>query len=234
MDSTGLLDVLGNENRRRILKLLSERPCYVSELSGRLKVAPKAILQHLEALESAGIVSSFEGHQRRKYFQISENVLIEIFLSPYTFRIEAYLESPPPPQLAALIQRTPMAASPSSTEDKPSSTEDKERYNSSRIALSGLVRRIEQLKNAQRELSRAKQSLQIQLVNAIDAAMEHIETLSPDPLSAEIMAYLLREPKTSAQLLEALDISPEALEGALRRLKSMGLITEKGGKWRLI
>lgn len=227
MDSTGLLDVLGNENRRRILKLLSERPCYVSELSGRLKVAPKAILQHLEALESAGIVSSFEGHQRRKYFQISENVLIEIFLSPYTFRIEAYLESPPPPQLAALIQRTPVAAFPSSSEDK-------ERYGSSRMALSGLVRRIEQLKSAQRELSRAKQSLQIQLVNAIDAAMEHIETLSPDPISAEIMAYVLREPKTSAQLSEALDIPIEAVDSALRRLKSMGLITEKGRKWRLL
>jgi len=227
MDSTGLLDVLGNENRRRILKLLSERPCYVSELSGRLKVAPKAILQHLEALESAGIVRSFEGHQRRKYFQISENVLIEIFLSPYTFGIEAYLESPPPPQLAALIQRMPMATSRSSPEYE-------ERYVSSRMALSGLVRRIEQLKSAQRELSRAKQSLQIQLVNAIDAAMEHIETLSPDPISAEIMAYVLREPKTSAQLSEALATPQETVDEALRRLKSMGLITEKGGKWRLL
>src|SRR5665811_2332329 len=42
MDEAELLDILGNENRRNILKLLSLRPFYVTEISERLQVAPKA------------------------------------------------------------------------------------------------------------------------------------------------------------------------------------------------
>jgi len=34
-----LLDILGNENRRNILTLLSYRPCYVTEISEELGVA---------------------------------------------------------------------------------------------------------------------------------------------------------------------------------------------------
>jgi len=226
MHSTELLDLLGNENRRRMLKLLSERPCYVSELSGRLKVAPKAVIQHLEVLERAGLITSFKGGQRRKYYQISENILIEVSLSPYTFGIEVFLESPPPPQLAALLQRAPMVA----PHHKDMSSE---RQAASRVALSGIARRMEQLKSAQIELSKAQQSLQIQLVNAIDAAMEHIETLSSDALSAEILAYILRGPQTSRQLSSMLDIPLDVVEGTMRKLKSASLITEQDGKWRL-
>lgn len=229
MYSTELLDVLGNENRRRILKLLSERPCYVSELSVRLKVAPKAVIQHLEALERAGLITCFDGGQRRKYYQISENVLMEVSLSPYTFGIEVFLESLPPPQLAALLQRAPVAASPSPHQGGA----EHERQAASRVALSGIVRRIEQLKSAHRELSRAKQSLQIQLVNAIDAAMEHIEALSPDATSAEIMAYILRGAHTSGELSAKLDMPLEVVEQTLRELKSRGLVVEKGGRWSL-
>ncbi len=37
MDPAKLLDILGgNENRRKIIQLLANRPCYVSEISGRL------------------------------------------------------------------------------------------------------------------------------------------------------------------------------------------------------
>ena len=36
MDSADLLDLLGNENRRRILALLARRPYYVTEMSEEL------------------------------------------------------------------------------------------------------------------------------------------------------------------------------------------------------
>ncbi|MDQ1274790.1 MAG: ArsR family transcriptional regulator, partial [Euryarchaeota archaeon] len=54
MDPAKLLDILGNENRRKIIQLLANRPCYVSEISGRLGVGPKAIISHLNLLEQAG------------------------------------------------------------------------------------------------------------------------------------------------------------------------------------
>lgn len=54
MDSAVLLDLLGNENRRRILRLLSHKPCYVTEISEYLGVSPKAVIDHLRKLEDAG------------------------------------------------------------------------------------------------------------------------------------------------------------------------------------
>jgi len=88
MDTPDLLDILGNENRRNILSLLSNRPCYVTEISEELKVSPKAIIDHLKILEEAGIVESFHDQQSRKYYQIANNVRIEVAISPLTFQIE--------------------------------------------------------------------------------------------------------------------------------------------------
>ena len=72
MDMTYLLDILGNENRRNILTLLSYRPCYVTEISEELKVSPKAIIDHLKILEDAGLIESFYDEQRRKYYEIAD------------------------------------------------------------------------------------------------------------------------------------------------------------------
>ncbi len=57
-----LLDILGNETRRRILLLLTKRPYFVSELSQELGVGQKAVLEHLRILESAGLI---EGEDRK-------------------------------------------------------------------------------------------------------------------------------------------------------------------------
>jgi len=67
MDEAALLDILGNENRRNILKLLSLRPFYVTEISERLHVAPKAVISHLSMLEQAGIIAFIVDERRRKY-----------------------------------------------------------------------------------------------------------------------------------------------------------------------
>ncbi|MCS7121572.1 MAG: ArsR family transcriptional regulator [Archaeoglobaceae archaeon] len=82
-----MLEVLGNETRRKILDLLSKKPCYVSELSYYLRVAPKALIEHLEKLEKAGIISSFEDG-KRKYYYISKRLDISIVITPHTFRVE--------------------------------------------------------------------------------------------------------------------------------------------------
>jgi len=82
-----LMDILGNPNRRRILRLLAEKPCYVTEISERLKLSPKAVLEHLEVLQSSGLVECFYGEQKRKYYYVSRDVHLEIFLSPFNFEI---------------------------------------------------------------------------------------------------------------------------------------------------
>ncbi len=96
MDADAILDLLGNENRRRILRLLSRKPCYVTEISNSIRVAPKAVIEHLELLEEGGLIEPRYGavppdergpegrqgrHQRRKYYSISENLLVEVRLA---------------------------------------------------------------------------------------------------------------------------------------------------------
>jgi len=66
MDSAVLLDLLGNENRRRILRLLATKPCYVTEISEYLDVSPKAVIDHLRKLDEAGLVESTTDDHRRR------------------------------------------------------------------------------------------------------------------------------------------------------------------------
>ncbi len=85
MESAELLDLLGNENRRRILRLLSRKPCYVTEIGEYLDVSPKAVIDHLEKLEEAGIVESRTDGSRRKYFNIARDVRLEVTVSRHEY-----------------------------------------------------------------------------------------------------------------------------------------------------
>lgn len=85
MDSAEFLDLLGNENRRRILQLLARKPCYVTEISEFLGVSPKAVIDHLRKLEEAGLVNSRTDDRRRKYFSINRHIRLEVTVSPYEF-----------------------------------------------------------------------------------------------------------------------------------------------------
>ena len=95
MDAGALLDLLGNRNRRRILRLLARKPCYVTEISEHLGVSPKAVIDHLRKLEDAGLIESRTDDQRRKYFHIARNVRLEVTVAPYGFATKsAYPASP--------------------------------------------------------------------------------------------------------------------------------------------
>ncbi|MGZ6265905.1 MAG: ArsR/SmtB family transcription factor [Candidatus Limnocylindrales bacterium] len=52
-----LYRALGDESRLRILKLLSERDCYLTEIAHELDLSKPTILHHLAALRSAGLVT---------------------------------------------------------------------------------------------------------------------------------------------------------------------------------
>jgi ArsR family transcriptional regulator len=89
MDIEKLLNMLGNETRREILQMLSERPYYVSELSQELSIGQKAIIEHLSLMHGVGIIESkFEKVKRgrpRKYFLISKDVMLEVSIGTDTF-----------------------------------------------------------------------------------------------------------------------------------------------------
>jgi len=82
-----LLDILGNENRRRIIALLETRSCFVTEISERLSISPKAVIEHLQILEQALIITHQTGSNRRKYYHISHELDISIQKIPKERRI---------------------------------------------------------------------------------------------------------------------------------------------------
>jgi len=93
-DMGKLLDILGNETRRRILLLLTKRPYFVSELSQELGVGQKAVLEHLRILERAGLiegrVEKIPRGRPRKYYTIKRGFRLEVLLTPYSFGTEMY------------------------------------------------------------------------------------------------------------------------------------------------
>lgn len=86
-----ILQIIGNENRRKILTLLSEEPHYISEIAKKLDVTQPAILKHLSLLQKAGLIESFWRKNplgaARKYYKICDSVGIEIAINPSGFRV---------------------------------------------------------------------------------------------------------------------------------------------------
>ncbi|GBE53951.1 MAG TPA: ArsR family transcriptional regulator [Euryarchaeota archaeon] len=95
MEMEILLNLLGNVTRRGILNILAERPCYVSEISQVLNIGQKAVIEHLELMRKAGILNSnyekIEKGRPRKYYNISEDIILEVKISPDYFYIETFL-----------------------------------------------------------------------------------------------------------------------------------------------
>lgn len=91
-----MLKILGNETRRDILQMLASSPCYVSQLSEELNIGQKAIIQHLEIMHTAGILSSriekIEKGRPRKYYNIQRDLVIEVNIGSHLFDIE--MDSP--------------------------------------------------------------------------------------------------------------------------------------------
>jgi ArsR family transcriptional regulator len=62
-----MLDILGNRNRRRIIELLRQKPCFVTEISETL-------------MEREAILSCQMDDRRRKYYYLENDILIDINL----------------------------------------------------------------------------------------------------------------------------------------------------------
>jgi len=84
LDSSGdsqdsrILDILGNKNRRRIIELLKQKPCFVTEISERLIISPKAVIEHLQLMEHENILRFNLDERRRKYYYLANNIDVVI------------------------------------------------------------------------------------------------------------------------------------------------------------
>ncbi|HOT94848.1 MAG TPA: helix-turn-helix domain-containing protein [Methanoregulaceae archaeon] len=77
-DISRLLDLLGNRNRRRILDLLHQKPCYVTEIADRLLLSPKVVIEHLALLERERLIGFSLDERRRKYYYLYQELDVSI------------------------------------------------------------------------------------------------------------------------------------------------------------
>jgi ArsR family transcriptional regulator len=75
-----ILDILGNRNRRRIIELLRQKPCFVTEISDRLVLSPKAVIEHLQLMEREEILAFRLDERRRKYYFIANDISVIVNL----------------------------------------------------------------------------------------------------------------------------------------------------------
>jgi ArsR family transcriptional regulator len=218
MDTAYLLDILGNENRRNILNLLSYRPCYVTEISEELHVSPKAIIDHLRVLEEAGLVESFHDRQGRKYYEIANNVRIEVSISPVSFQVE--------------ITRVETGA------DEQKMLRDRFREGGIREDLVGslkyLCEEIARLKKTSLELRETQRSVQAMLSEVTSMSIEIINEIAADQIQAEILYILVRGPISFEEIAYKLNIPEQVARTELARLMKKGLVTYSAGQWSII
>lgn len=89
-----MLNILGSETRREILQMLTERRCYVSQISEELNIGQKAIIKHLEIMEEAGLLEPhferIEKGRPRKYFNVTQNLMMEVNLFSTLFDVKLH------------------------------------------------------------------------------------------------------------------------------------------------
>jgi ArsR family transcriptional regulator len=215
MDMPYLLDILGNENRRSILTLLSYRPCYVTEISQELGVAPKAIIDHLKNLESAGLVESFHDEQGRKYYEIANNVRIEVSISPLMFDVNVSRVEIGSEEQKTIRERY--------TTVNPGATE----------ALRYMSEELQRLNRSGMELREAQKSVQGMISEVTGMCIELINRVAADQIEAEILYMLIRGPTGYEELSSKLNIDEEVMRSELAMLLKKGLVTYGNKLWSI-
>ncbi len=67
---------LGNEVRQRILLILSKRDSYLSEIAGKIGLAPQTADFHLNLLADIGVVT-YEWKDGKKYYHLKDRKILE-------------------------------------------------------------------------------------------------------------------------------------------------------------
>lgn len=196
MESAQLLDILGNENRRKILHLLASRPCYMSEIAERLDVGAKAVLGHLELLERTGLIEASVDEQRRKYFNIADNLRLEVFVSPFSFEVST---------TTIAIQTAPKAQE----DDRHALADLRTHY-----------REIQGFLEHRQQIMQEYQNVQREITQAMGACMDAIGRMAENYIEAEILYALLKKPMDQRQLSMQLGIPEYVLEEYLARMES--------------
>lgn len=215
MDSGALLDLLGNENRRRILRLLARKPCYVTEISEYLDVSPKAVIDHLRQMEEAGLVESRTDDQRRKYFHIAQNLRLEVQLSPFDFGAKSAY-----PASADLDLSRCQYVSVRITQERQND-------------VANLAGKLEELKDLERELSLAQRWVQGRLADVQNRLADAVGD-GHERLYADVLASLADGTHSVQGVAKQLEAPEPLVEGVLETLLEQDVVEQRDGEWWIV
>jgi len=218
MDSAELLDLLGNANRRRILRLLAHKPCYVTEISEYIGVSPKAVIDHLEKLDQAGMVESRVDDQRRKYFHIARNLRLEVNLSPYQFGTKSAY---PASTVDVTTCRRLSIDLDVGADDTTDSAEAR-----------ALARELDALYDLDRELSMAQRWVHGRLSEVMDELTEAFDE-GDAHLFGDVLSTLAGRPGSVEEVSRRVEAPLAVVRETLERLAEEGVVVNDGGEWRL-
>lgn len=204
MNAADLLDLLGNENRRRILALLARKPRYVTEIGDLLGLSPKAVIGHLRKLEDAGLIESDEGRARRKYFSIVDPLRLEVTLSPYEFTVK---------------RSYPQSSGPAPGESAHVDVD---------LPEGDLTADLDQLLALRQELSLAQRRLE----GAVAGTLEELaEQSGADRLGAAVVLAIANGARSRADIAARVGVAPEDVARVLAVLAREDLIDRRADGW---
>ena len=241
MDSAVLLDLLGNENRRRILRLLSHKPCYVTEISEYLGVSPKAVIDHLRKLEDAGLIESHTDDRRRKYFHIARDVRLEVNVSRHGFGTKSAYPANPSldiqgscPHMHIDLERRSIEGDGDGDGDADGEPADGVVDGGDRGELAALAAEFDELQDLENELSLAQRWVHGRMSDLLDRVNERLGVDADSRFYAKLLAAVTSTDGSHRAVVEEVDADPQAVEDGLRRLADADLLARESGRWRLV
>ena len=205
-----MLDVLGNENRRRILELLSHKPCYVTEISDFIGVSPKAVIDHLEVLDEGGLIENRVDDRRRKYFYISRNLRMEVQISPYHFDVKSAY-----PNHGFSPDYQHLDIDGCSHED-PEERETRE-----------LKHELEKLEKIENELSLAQRQVQSRINEVLGEIEERLKREVDTEIQIDILMTLINSPLPASRLAEQTNVNKDVLAENIRKIEEEEFVMDR-------
>ena len=222
MDSAVLLDLLGNENRRRILRLLSHKPCYVTEISEYLGVSPKAVIDHLRKLEDAGLIESHTDDRRRKYFHIARDVRLEVNVSRHGFGTKSAYPANPSLDIQGRCPHMHIDLEVHTGNGDDDGGDDE---------AAELAAEFDRLQDLENELSLAQRWVHGRITDVLDRLNDRLGVDADSRFYAKLLAAVSSTDGSLRSVVEEANADPEAVEEGLARLADAGVIVREGDGW---
>jgi ArsR family transcriptional regulator len=200
-----VLDILGNRNRRRIIELLRQKPCFVTEISERLMISPKAVIEHLQMMERENILSFRQDDRRRKYYFLANDITVVVNLQPQKAR---------PGHAESRIVPT------------PAEIEKQERLRSS-------VQMLRRMIDARQNLIGHLEDLDHDIDTKVVDIARNNRDIFPQERDVNLIIALCHGAMNESELREFTGIPGEELAATARRLAENGIIEMRSGTFTL-